>query len=82
MIIMIKQSVMNKNHVDRSQVYVTMCTYTLCIDFSETCLCLPITWSSMLGFINNAAQMIIMTRRCVANKTHVASSKFKVIDHT
>ena len=28
------------------------------------------------------AQMIIMTRGCVANKNHVASSKFKVIDHT
>ena len=36
----------------------------------------------MLGFINNVAQMIIMTRGCVANKSHVASSKFKVIDHT
>ena len=36
----------------------------------------------MLGFINNVAQMIIMTRGCVANKNHVASSKFKVIDHT
>ena len=47
----------------------------------ETYSCLPITWSSMLGFINNVAQMIIMTRGCVANKNHVASSKFKVIDH-
>ena len=35
----------------------------------------------MLGFINNAAQMIIMTRGCVANKNHVDSSKFKVTDH-
>ena len=26
--------------------------------------------------------MIIMTRGCVANKNNVASSKFKVIDHT
>ena len=55
---------------------------TLCIDFSETRSCLPITWSSILGFINNVAQMLIMTRRCVANKTYVTSSKFKVIDHT
>ena len=31
--------------------------------------------------INNLAQMIIMTRGCVANKNHVVSSKFKVIDH-
>ena len=36
----------------------------------------------MLGFINNVAQMIIMTRGCLANKNHVASSKFKVKDHT
>ena len=77
-IIMTKQSVMNKNHVVTSKVYVTVCTLTLCVDFSETCSCLSIT---MLGFINNVAQMIIMTRGCVANKIHVASSKFKVIDH-
>ena len=82
MIIMTKQSIMNKNHVVRSKVYVTVCTLTLCIHYSETCLCLPITWSSMLGFINNVAQMIIMIRGCVANKNHVASSMFKVIDHT
>ena len=36
----------------------------------------------MLGFINNLAKIIIMTTGCVANKNHVASSKFKVIDHT
>ena len=57
MIIMTKQSVMNKNHVVTSKVYVTVCTLSLCIDFSETCSCLSITWSSMLGFINNMAQM-------------------------
>ena len=28
------------------------------------------------------AQMIIMTRGCVANKNHVASSKLKVIDNS
>ena len=39
-----KQCVMNKNFVVRSKVYATVCTYTVCIDFSETCLCLPITW--------------------------------------
>ena len=82
MIIMTKQSVMNKNHVVRSKVYVTVCTYTFYIDFSETCSCLPISWSSMLGFRNNVAQIIVMTRGCVANKNHVASSKFKAIDHT
>ena len=55
---------------------------TLCIDSSETCLYLPVAESSMMGFLNNVAQMIIMTRGCVANKNRVASLKFKVIDHT
>ena len=32
----------------------------------------------IVGFENNLAQMIIMTRRCVANKNHVARSKVKV----
>ena len=36
----------------------------------------------MFGFINNVAQIIIMTRECVANKNHVTSSKFTVIDYT
>ena len=36
----------------------------------------------MLGFMNNVAQLIIIIRECVANKNHVASSKFKVKDHT
>ena len=54
----------------------------LCIYFSETCLCPPITWSSMLEFMNNVAQVIIMTRRCVTDKNHVASLTFKVIDYT
>ena len=82
MIIMTKQYVMNKNHVYRLKIYDTICTYTLCIDFSETCSRLPITWSSMLGFINNLAQTIIMRRGCVANKMRVTSSKFKFINHT
>ena len=60
----------------------TQSAFKLCEYFSETCSCLHITWSSMFGFINNVAQMIIMARRCVANKNHVASSKLKVIDHT
>ena len=54
-----------------SQLALKLCAY---VDFSETCSYLPITWSYMLGFINNVAQMIIMTRGCVANKNHVASS--------
>ena len=36
----------------------------------------------MVCFINNVAQLIIMTRGCVANKKHVASLKVKFIDHT
>ena len=51
----------------------------------------------MVGFENNLVQMTIMikqcvinknvvrskvSRECVVNKKHVASSKFKVIDHT
>ena len=38
--------------------------------------------SIFLGFIYNVAQMIIMIRGCVANKNHVSSLEFKVIDHT
>ena len=37
-----------------------------------------ITKPYIMGFENNLAQMIIMTRRCVANKNHVARSKVKV----
>ena len=39
MIIMTRRCVANKNKVARSKVNVTVRTYTLCIDFSETCLC-------------------------------------------
>ena len=66
-IIMTKQCVMNRTHVVRSKVYVSL-HLNRCIDLSETCLCLPVTWSSMLGLINTVAQMIIMARGCVANK--------------
>ena len=38
----------------------------------------PITLSGMVGFENNLAEMIIMTRRYVADKNHVAMSKVKV----
>ena len=33
-----RQCVMNKNDVARSKVKVAVCTYTLCIDFSENCM--------------------------------------------
>ena len=39
MIILTRQYVPNKNHVPRSKVKVTVHTYTLCTDFSETCSC-------------------------------------------
>ena len=32
-----------------------------------------------MGFENNLAQMIIMTRRCVANKNHIPRLNVKVI---
>ena len=71
-IIMTKQYAKNKKHIFRSKVYVT-----LCIDFSETCAYLPITWSSMLKFINNVAQISIMRRGCVASeRTFVSPSAF------
>ena len=75
MIIMTKQCVLNKNHVGKSKVYVTVRTFTLYIDFSETCLYPPMTWASMVGFINNVALIILMTRGCVANTNYVASTK-------
>ena len=38
----------------------------------------PITLLCIVGFEDNSAQIIIMTRQCVANKNHVAGSKVKV----
>ena len=57
-----------ESHVVRSKGYVTVGTKTLCIDFSETCSDLSITWSYMLGFINNVAQTIIMTEGVLQTK--------------
>ena len=37
----------------------------------------PITVSRMVGFNNNLAQMIIMTRLCGANKNRIARSKVR-----
>ena len=36
----------------------------------------------IVGFENNLAQMIIMTRQCVANKNHVARSEVTVHTQT
>ena len=38
----------------------------------------PITVLCVVGFKNNLAQVIIMTRQCVANKIHFARGKVKV----
>ena len=53
--------------------------FTLCL-----CVCVfqnrvrAITKPCIMGFENNLARMIIMTRRYVANKNHVAKLKVKV----
>ena len=38
----------------------------------------PITSSCIVGFENDLAEMITVTRQCVTCKNHVPSSKFKV----
>ena len=54
-------------------------TLSVCV-----CVCVvqirvrPITSSYMVDFENYLAQMIIITRRCVTCKNHVARSKVKV----
>ena len=40
------------------------------------------SFACVVGFINTVAQMIIMARESVANKTHGASSKVNVIIHS
>ena len=42
----------------------------------------PITSSCIVGFENYLAEMIILTRRCVAYKNHVPRSKIKVTADT
>ena len=37
-----------------------------------------VTLSCMVGFENDLTQMIIMARRCVTNKIHMARSEVKV----
>ena len=41
-----------------------------------------ITFLCIVGFENNLAQMIIMTRGCVVNKNHICRSKVKVTVHS
>ena len=42
----------------------------------------PIALLCMVEFKNNLAQIIFMTRQCVANKNHVARLKVKVTVYT
>ena len=82
MIIMTRPCVTIKNHLARSKVKLTVYTQTLCIDFSGACSCPTHTLLCIVRFENNLAQMIIRSRRCVANKNHVTRSKVKVTVHT
>ena len=56
--------------------------------YMSVCVCVfqnrvrAITRLYMLGFNDNFAQIIIMTRQCVANKNTVARSKVKVTVRT
>ena len=82
MIIMTRRYVANKNLFARSKVKVTfvfkLCAYTSVKPVRVG----PITLLCIVGFENNLAQMIIMTRRCVANKNLITRSKVKVIFRT
>ena len=76
---MTRQFVINKNHVARSKVKVTVCTETSYSSVKPVSVSVqPITLSCLVGFENNVAQISIMTKQCVANKNHVARSKVKV----
>ena len=74
MIITTRQSVVCKNMLlgrrSRSQLALKVCTFQIHVE--------PITSSCMMGFENYLAEMIIMTRQCVACKNYVAMSKVKV----
>ena len=52
----------------------------VCVCVPESCLTHIL--SCIVGFENNLAQMIIMTRQCVACKNQVDRSKVKVTVHT
>ena len=56
--------------------YLSMCVCVFVCVFQD-CVRL-ITSSCIMEFVNNLAQMIIMTRRCVGCKNHVDRSKLKV----
>ena len=63
---------MAEGHIE-SYLYVCVCVSDLCPGHNL---------AIHDGFENNLAQMIVMTRRCVANKNHVTRSKVKVTVHT
>ena len=61
-------------------------TLSVCLCFVCLLLCShnlvpPITLSCVVGFQSYKAQIIFMTRQCVAYKNHVASLKVKVTLH-
>ena len=55
-------------------VCVFVCMFQNCV--------LLIVLSCIMGFENNLAQMIIMTRQCIVYNNHVDRSKFKITVHT
>ena len=69
-----------QEHVAKFKVKVTVSTVGKVYAFQI--LVGPIRSSCMMGFKNYLAEMIIMTRQCVACKNHVARSKVKVITGT
>ena len=78
MIITTRQYVSCKNMLlgqrSRSQPALKVCAFRIHVR--------PITSLYMVGLENYMAEMIIMTRECVAWKKHVAGSKVKVTVHT
>ena len=66
---------MAEGHIESYlSVYVCVCVFQNSVRL--------ITSSCIMGFENNLAQMIIMTRRYVAYKSHVDMFKVKVTLHT
>ena len=81
-IIMTRRCVANKNHIARLKVKVIVYIKLYALTSVETVCVRPITLLCVVGFKNNLAQIIIMTRGCVAKKNHIARSKVKVTVHT
>ena len=67
---------MAEGHIEFTQSMCVCLCVCVCVCFPELCPDHNLTIHD--GIENNLAQMIIMTRRCVANKNHVARSKVMV----